>query len=248
MRTRRSRLRRFARKNNAVLQALDQYDPEEDHANPGRSGSPEQLREAAARIRAHSENASRDAALFYVMFTTGAKPIEIARMEVRDYLNASGSVRDVSQMRAEIAINGLARVLYFRTHRARDAIDTYLIERVRRKLGAGADDQYRGLDPRSRLFLTEDGRPFQVLKRETAGKGQFHCLAILDTYRAVFHRAGLQGVTTQSARRDVAKRLRERGADDDQIGEVLGIKDLGALRELLSRMRRPLALVDENLL
>jgi site-specific recombinase XerD len=236
------------RRRQAVLAALDQYDPSEMDSRPERSLSPDRLREAAARIRGHSENANRDVALLYTMFTTGAKPIEIARLEVRDYLAAEGSVREVSQMRAEIALNGQARPLYFRTHRARDAIDTYLVERVRRRLGAGETASYRGLDPGSRLFLREDGQPFQVLRRETGAKGQFHCRGILDTYRTLFNRAGLLGVTTQSARRDVAKRLRERGADDDQIGELLGIKDLGALRQLLMRMRRPLSSVVENLL
>lgn len=246
--------RTLRRRKEVILKALEQYDPQELQSRSTRSLSPDQLREAAARIRALSDNANRDVALLYVMFTTGAKPIEIARMEVRDYLNADGSVRDVSEMRAEVTITGKPRPLYFRTHRARDAIDTYLIERSRRRLGVAgpagtaARDRYRGLDPCTRLFLTDDGQPFEVRRREVPGTRQFQCRGILETYRSVFARAGLQGVTTQSARRDVAKRLRERGADDEQIGELLGIKDLGALRQLLLHMRTPLPQVVENLL
>ena len=91
-------------------------------------------------------------ALIFVLFCTGAKPIEIARLEVRDYLNRDGSVRESSEMRSEAAVNRRSRPLFFTSSRTRAAVDAYLIERARRKLGvagsgATGDGAYRGLDP-----------------------------------------------------------------------------------------------------
>ncbi|MDR1662427.1 MAG: hypothetical protein LBR95_08415, partial [Azoarcus sp.] len=47
----------------------------------------------------------RDVALVHVALMTGAKPVEVARMRISDYLNRDGSVRSVSLVRARIAYN-----------------------------------------------------------------------------------------------------------------------------------------------
>jgi integrase len=229
-----------------IIAAMARFDPQLSYT-PRPPMPLEALSRAVAITRARSSNPNRDVALLFVLFSTGAKPIEIARLEVRDYLNRDGSVREESVMRAEAAVNGLERPLYFRSSRARQAIDNYLGERVRRGFGASSEALYRGLSPGSRLFLSEAGEPFEVVTREASGRGRHLCRSILEVYRAIFRRAGLKGVTTMTARRAVARRLRERGAEDDQIGELLGIKNLGALRELLDGCRRPLAAVVEEL-
>ena len=64
--------------------------------------SAEELGAGVARVRSRSENANRDVALIFVLLSTGAKPIEIARLQVRDYLNADGSVRTKSELRATV--------------------------------------------------------------------------------------------------------------------------------------------------
>jgi len=49
-----------------------------------------------------------------------------------------------------------------------------------------------------------------------------------------------EGVTSQSARRTVARRLADKGADGAQVGELLGLSSSRAVRRLLSHERRPL--------
>ena len=44
-----------------------------------------------------------------MLFSTGARPLEIARLEVRDYLAEDGSVREESLLPAKAAVNGKAR-------------------------------------------------------------------------------------------------------------------------------------------
>lgn len=57
----------------------------------------------------------------------------------------------------------------------------------------------------------------------------------LETYRKLFRYAEMKGVTALSVRRTVVARLYERGADEDDVGLILGISERSAVRELLAR-------------
>jgi integrase len=232
------RLRQFRE---PVLRAVGDYTPGE--ASPKRTTlGPEEIAAGASRVRQRSENANRDVALIFVLFCTGAKPIEIARLEVRDYLNRDGTVRENSELRPDAAVSGRGRPLFFTSSRACAAIDAYLAERSRRKLGIGVsvgDGAYRGLDPHSALFLTETGRRFEVTDRGPDDP-RVTCRLMIATLRSIFKRAGWTGVTSQSARRMVARRLADKGADGAQVGELLGLSSTRAVRRLLGHERRPL--------
>jgi hypothetical protein len=137
-------------------------------------------------------------------------------------------------LRAEAAVTGQERPLFFASQRVIDIIDKYLEDRLRRREGINGAHTYRGLDPHSRLFLTDEGFAMPI-KVSAGSKHQRHfCRAILDIYQRLFHTAGLKGVSALSARRMVAKRLKKRGCDLDQIGEVLGLKERNSVRNLLA--------------
>lgn len=235
----------------SVLSALERYAPTLSHDSPpGRILTDQEIELAARRTRSRGNCPGRDIALFYMLLSTGARPLEIARLEVRDYLCIDGSVREESVMRAEVAINRNPRPLFFASQKAISSIDDYLADRLRHDFGTGtaaAAACYRGLDPCSRLFLTETGAPFDIVSYGETGQTRFLCRGILDTYRKIFRRIGLEGLSALNARRTVAARLLERGAAEDQIGEVLGISELKSVRELLPDVRRPLHMVVREL-
>ena len=83
------RLRQFRE---PVLRAVAAYTPVHPRRKCLTLLEPDEIAAGANRVRLRSENANRDVALIYVLFCTGAKPIEIARLEVRDYLNSDGSI------------------------------------------------------------------------------------------------------------------------------------------------------------
>jgi integrase len=234
------RLRQFRE---PVLRAVAAYTPDHPRRKRLTLLEPDEIAAGANRVRLRSENANRDVALIYVLFCTGAKPIEIARLEVRDYLNSDGSIRERSEMRPETAVNGRSRPLFFTSSRACAAVDAYLVERRRRKLGvavpASGFDVYRGLVPSSALFLTEGGWPFEIGGRGPNDQRET-CRLMIATLRSIFKRAGWTGVTAQSARRVVARRLADKGADGAQVGEILGLSSSRAVRRLLGSNRRPL--------
>ncbi|CAH0353455.1 site-specific integrase [Aquabacterium sp. CECT 9606] len=229
-------VRRLRLHRDAIMLALAHFDPRRIAGSQVlRIVSLEEIALAGRRIKARSGRPWHDLALFYLIFATGARPLEIARLEVRDYLNPDGSVRRASEMRAEVAITGKARPLYFVSTRLDEALGFYLDERLKDRFGIGDAKAYRGLDPASRLFMSVTGDGFKITRYGNADQRRFLCRPILETYRKLFRYGDLRGVTALAVRRSVVARLYERGADEDAVGLILGISERSAVRELLAR-------------
>lgn len=192
------------------------------------------------RIRRLSENANRDVALLLTLLCTGAKPLEMARMQVLDYLGADGTVRHQSTLQGAAALRGRERTIFFDSERACEAIDAYIEERLRCRIAVVASAAYRGLDPHSALFLTEGGKPFRIRAR-SADDPRPTCPVLLATFAGIFRRAGWRGVNTQHVRRLFAQRVAGKGADKQQLGALLGLTSDRAVKRLLERRPRPLS-------
>jgi len=164
----------------AITVALERYLP--NLAPQPRHGgvlTDEEIGLAVHRTRVRSTCPHRDVALFYILLSTGARPLEVARLEVRDYLNANGSVREESVMRKEVAVNGNARPLFFASRNTVEAINGYLAVRLRLDAGHATSSRYRGFAPNSRLFLTEAGAPFEIVGHGGPRHTRFLCRGIL---------------------------------------------------------------------
>lgn len=208
---------RLQKKRNEILIALDRFDPRSREGQPvPRILSNSEIAQAALRIRGRSNHSSRDAALFLMLFSTDACPLEIARLEVRDYLNADGSVKPQTELRAEAAITGKARRLHFASDRFDEPMAEYLRQRVGAMQGQGRQADYRGLDPSSRLFVASSGEGFKITPYGEPGQRRFLCRPILELYRKLFRYAELPGLTPMSVRQAVVARLYERDADAGQ--------------------------------
>lgn len=57
----------------------------------------------------------------------------------------------------------------------------------------------------------------------------------METYDKLFRYAEIKNVSARSARRTVVSRLYERGADEAQVGLLLGLSERSAVRALLRR-------------
>ena len=230
-----------ARKDN-YLEALEHYQPQRvgDTCKAPRALTDQGIERAVAVIRQHSKCKKRDTALLLVLLATAAKPLEIARLLVGDYLTEEGLVREESVMRADAAISGTERPLFFASTKVVAAVDAYLEERARRGQGTKDRTKYRGLDPDSRLFLTGDGHELPIKVRALGDRRQYRCGILLDIYRRIFARAGLKGVSALSARRTIAEKLVDRGCDVNQVGAVLGLKERNSVRNLIQNEHEPL--------
>lgn len=227
----------------AIMTALERYAPNGSQKRiAARILNDEEIELAIHRTRLRSPCPRRDVALLYMLLISGARPLEIARLEVRDYLNQDGSIREASLMRAEVAVNRKARPLFFASMKAKEAIDSYLAERrgQESQQSPSQASMYRGFDANERLFLTESGTPFDIVSHGRDDQTRFLCRGIHDSYRKIFRRIGLEGVSALNLRRTIAARMLARGAAEEQIGEVLGISEMKAVRELLPDVRQPL--------
>ena len=116
-------VRRLRQHRDAILAALAGFEPPAPFGpRETRVVSGEEVAQAALRIKSRSQRPWHDLSLFYLLFATGARPLEIARLEVRDYLYTIGDVRRESALRAEAAITGKARPLYFHCTRLDQAL------------------------------------------------------------------------------------------------------------------------------
>jgi integrase len=241
-------VQRLRRSGPEVLAAIERYAPTKlRDPRVARILTDQEIELAASRTRTRSACPCRDVALLYMLLSTGARPLEIARLEVRDYLSADGGVREESLMREEVATSGKRRPLFFASQKANACIDDYLAERRFNGFGVGSHYCYRGLDPRSRLFLSEAGSPFEIVCHGRAEQTRFLCRGIANVYRNIFRHIGIEGLSALNIRRTVAARMLERGAIESQIGELLGISDPKAVRELLPTVRWPLQAIAREL-
>lgn len=205
-------------------------------AAPPQVLSDKDVRTMIHRAGLRSPTALRDMALIHIVLATGARPLEVARLEIADYLDPDGTVRSCSEMRATVSVNRKARPLFFRSAPAVRAIDAYLEYRLLES-GCVKDPgaPYRSFLPDDRLFLNDAGLPYVVHCHEVEGRPRFLCRQMLDTYRKIFKRINMHGLSALTLRRTVACRLNARGADEEQIGLILGITERQAVRELLPR-------------
>jgi site-specific recombinase XerD len=234
----------------AALEALDNLQPAKAASTRGaRIVASSEVTMAIARIQARSPEPLRDVALFCMLFATGARPLEIARLRVRDYLASDGTVRRQSDLPAQASIVGRARPLFFASGRLDEAMERYLLRRVSLGHGVGTcSGVYRALDPDGALFLTSSGEPFRITCVQAGRRQRSLCRGILETFGRIFRYAQLEGATALSARRTVAARLFERGADDRQVGLLLGIGDLRGVRALRGSARCDLDALVEDLI
>ena len=233
---------RLRERRDAIHQALERFEPDRSPAQPKeRILTAEDIARAVVRIRGRSQQPQRDVALFYMLVATGARPLEIVRLRVADYLQPDGEVRRESEMPATASISGKARPLFFASSRLDEAMAAYLHLRVERGQGVGDAAAYRGLAGEAPLFVAAGGEAFRITRYGAADQRRYLCRPIQEIYRKLFRYAELEGATPMSVRRTLAARLYDRGADEEQVGLVLGISDRGALRELFPRIRPEIA-------
>lgn len=241
-------VRRLRVHRQAILAALERFEPVP--AKPNRAArvlSAAEVEQGGRRVQRRSPRPLHDLALYHLLFATGLRPLEVARLDLADYLDPDGSVRRESRVRAEVAINGKERPLYFLHRRFDDAMGAYLDERLRAGHGLGSSSDWRGLDPRGRLFLGRSGEPYAITVNGVEGQNRFVCRGLLNVCRKMFGYADVPGFCAQSARLTLMSRMYERGADEEQVGLILGIADRSAVRDQLPRPRPALSKVLDEL-
>ena len=184
---------------------------------------------------AYSRVPERDTALLLTLYGTALNVTELATINVADYLDAKGVVRVTSAVRVDVSHNGEERPLYWSNKRVVNALDVYLEWRLEHKHGATIrKGAYRGLDPISPIFLTEDGQPYSLTKRTLSSGVLSYSCNTLGAYISRLHaNAGIEGGSAQSARRTFAVKQHRLGRDLVHIAAILGHKSITTTKRLV---------------
>ncbi len=200
------------------LEALTHYQPDQAAPSADRAATDDELELLLIHIDQHSRDGVRDRALVLLLFASGARPAEIAKLSVGDYLNADGRVRTCSLIPAAAASNGCPRPLFFTSMRLISALEAHLEQR-RRSGQACAAQAFRGFDSRAPLIaLGGQSRP------ETAAS---------EVLRTAFSYLNRPGLNARSARRRAALKLHAMGVPHKRIADLLGVSRARAVAALL---------------
>lgn len=213
------------------LEALEHFVP---LAKPAGTTSPSILSEMhidqlVLHTARHSRCKQRDIALLLMLIHTGARPNEIARMTVADYIDALGRRRSPLYLPAHAAANGIARPLLLRDATALYWLDAYLAWRLAAGYGVSDPSEYRGLQGESSLFLSRSGESFSSSSTKATAEKGLH-----DVLQRIFRYANQPGLGVLGARRSVAHRLQTEGCTHEEIAFYLGTRT-GSVRRLLSK-------------
>jgi len=185
----------------------------------------------------YSRTPERDVALLFVLYGTALSTTELARLTVSDYLRPDGSVKVESAVRCDVAHNGEQRPLYWSNKRVVNAVDKYLAWRLEHKQGATIKKgAFRGLDPLSALFLTDDGKPCTLTpKTLPSGVLSYSCNTLGAVISRLHANAGIEGGNAQAARRTWAVKQHRKGYDLVHIAKILGHKSITTTKRLVDQ-------------
>lgn len=185
----------------------------------------------------YSRTPERDVALLFVLYGTAMATTELATITVSDFLEPKGTVKVTSAVRVDVAHNGTVRPLFWSNKRVVAALDKYLEWRVTNKHGVTVKKSaYRGLDPDSPLFLTDDGRPYALTKKSLpSGVLSYSCNTLGALISRLHSNAGLEGSSANSARRTMAVKLHRQGYDLVHIAKILGHQSISTTKRLVDR-------------
>lgn len=185
----------------------------------------------------YSRMPERDVALLLVLYGTALGVTELATITVADYLLPGGAVKVTSAVRVDISHNGDERPLYWSNKRVVAAMDKYLAWRLEHKHAATIEKgAYRGLDPDSAIFLTDEGLPYTLTKRTLPSGVLSYSCNTLGAYITRLHsNAGVEGGSAQSARRTLAVKLHRQGYDLVHIAAILGQKSVSTTKRMVTQ-------------
>jgi site-specific recombinase XerD len=175
----------------------------------------------------------RNVALLLLEYGTGMTLSELSVLRVSVYLSPNGSIKVDSCVPADVAYNGTARPLYWTNQRLVAALDEYLAYRVAHNHGTTTKKgAYRSLDPESTLICTDDGDAFGQTKRKNqSGKISTSPDSLGEAFRNLHEKAGIEGVSAESARRRFAVTLARKGFGLEHIRVLVGHKSLSTTKK-----------------
>lgn len=202
--------------------------------------SDKQLRHAIRVAEISGRIPIRDVMLLLLTHTTGLRITEVSLLKISDVMLGTGVLKREVFIRAITTKSHRARTVYLTHPKTIAAIEAWLAyRRVRAWCLTGVPDQYRGIDPESKLVLTRKGRAFeQSRKYKLMFDGRtdvyFSCDALQAVMTRLFKQAGIRGASSHRGRRGLATRVVAQTGDVELASILLGHSTIEEVRPYLN--------------
>jgi integrase len=177
------------------------------------------------------KNGVRNLAIVWHSFGCGLRVTEIALLKVADVIERSGVIKEVAELPGSYTKNGKPRHFFQVDPALCRALDAYLNYRVEHSIytSDGNETSYRGLQPKSCLYIARGGCFSLATKTYRRDDGKNETYKVSSSLQQLLSRlvreAGVKGGRSHSGRRTLATRLDARGVDDGLIQAILGHGD-----------------------
>lgn len=169
----------------------------------------------------------RNVAIVWMLFGSGMRINEVAQLKVNDVYWPNGELKKTFIIPAQYTKTNKSRIAYIVVPQQRQALSSWITQRIREKAMLSDDGSYGGLYGDSPLFLSKKGTwrkfAFNVkrYKTEDGEKETLVCSSLENLMREIFKGAGIQGGSSHSGRRTLATWLDRKGCDLELIRYIL---------------------------
>lgn len=158
---------------------------------------------------------------------TAMRVSEIARLDVKTALFPAGSIRHEINLPSQICKNTKPRTIWLTNRTARTAIQDWIDYRIQHKWGLGTSSDYQGLNPDSKLILTNRGSSYSLQPKprrldDGTIKEYWCCDALEQAIRNVYKRCGLPQCSSHTGRKSLVTNSVLSGVSLETMARVLG--------------------------
>ena len=174
----------------------------------------------------NTRNGTRNVGMLQMLFGAGMRVSEVAQLRVRDVLSVNGELMEECTLPASYTKTSKARKFYLVDSDTREALDRYIQHRLDRGQSVIHTGEYRGLNPKSNLFLAAGGRGYSLnvkkYKTQEGIKETRVAISLQNELSRIIKRIGVPGGSTHSGRRTFATRVYRRTGDIETAQFLLG--------------------------
>ena len=182
-----------------------------------------------------SKQPERDLCLIAFFLGTPCTTLELNKITIADIMARTGKLKSSFVINGGLSSENEGRTLHLKSKRLVGFLESYLLYRVKHKVGMGKNIDYRGLDPDQELFFSSQGKGYSIVQKQSKkGTEVQTCDALNRHIRQLMERAGIENPSILSGRRTFAVKLKRKGYDVAHIHYLLGNKSLKTTKKLLT--------------
>ena len=154
-------------------------------------------------------------------------------IEVGHLIKPSGEIRQDWKIRKHVSYNGYQRTQYNKHPKLLTVLDEYFDWRVERQWGTTNLNEYRTLDPDSKLILNDNGEACHFTKRKVGDKVHKQPTGVNRLFSDFIKRTKLDGVTYRTLRKSYIIQLHRERLSVRSIMAITGIRDYESVSKVI---------------